>query len=112
MSAPSKRKTDSNRQATGKSKPGKSRLPLILVGGGVILLLLASIFIYNSNKPQKSEAPLEVNGAPALKLDKERIDFGDVKVNTPVTATFELANVGDQPLRFSEVPKVEVVEGC
>jgi hypothetical protein len=112
VSAPSKGKTDSNRKATGKNKLGKSRLPLILVGSGVVLLLLAAIFIYNSNKPQKSGVPLEVSGAPALKLDKERIDFGDVKVNTPVTATFELANVGDQPLRFSEVPKVEVVEGC
>ena len=112
MSASSKKKTDSNRKGRGKSKPGKSSLPLILVGGGAILLLLAAIFIYNSNKPQKSEVPLEVSGAPALKLDQERIDFGDVKVDTPVTATFELANVGDQPLRFSEVPKVEVVEGC
>jgi hypothetical protein len=85
---------------------------LILVGGGVVLVVLAAIFVYSSNQPPKPDVPLEVSGAPALQVDKERIDFGNVKVDTPVTATFEIVNVGDQPLRFDQVPKVEVVEGC
>jgi hypothetical protein len=99
-----------NRKAQGKSeKPGPA---IILIGGGVILLLLAAVFVYTSSRSPKSDLPLEVSSAPALKVDQERIDFGDVKVDTPVTARFEIANVGDQPLRFSQVPKVEVVEGC
>ena len=87
-------------------------MPVILIGGGALLLILAAIFIYTSNQPTTPAVPLEVKGAPALKVDQERIDFGDVKVDTPVTATFNLSNLGDQDLRISEVPKVEVVEGC
>lgn len=30
----------------------------------------------------------------------------------PVSVMFEVANTGDQPLRFKEKPYVEVVEGC
>jgi hypothetical protein len=87
-------------------------MPILLIGGGALLLILAALFIYNSNQPATPAVPLEVRGAAALKVDQERIDFGDVKVDTPVTATFNLFNAGDEDLRISEVPKVEVVEGC
>jgi hypothetical protein len=112
MSTPSKKKNSPARNGGGQGKSGKPGVSIFLIGGGVILLLLAVLFIYFGNQPPKSVVPLEVSGAPALLVNQERIDFGDVKVDTPVTATFEISNVGDQPLRFSEVPKVEVVEGC
>ena len=75
-------------------------------------MLLAVIFIFYSSQSPESGVPLDVSGAPTLKVDRDRIDFGDVKVDTPVTAAFEISNTGDQPLRISQVPKVEVVEGC
>jgi hypothetical protein len=53
-----------------------------------------------------------VSGAPALKVDKEKIDLGTVQLGEWVTANFELVNAGDQPLRFTEQPYVTVVEGC
>ena len=112
MSASNKKRTTANNTGGGQGKPGKSSLPLILVGGGVVLVLLAAVFVYNSSRSPKSDVLLEVSGAPSLKVDKERIDFGDVKVDTPVSVSFEIANVGDQPLRFSQPPTVEVVEGC
>jgi hypothetical protein len=112
MSTSSKKKNPPSRNGEGKGKSGKPGVSIFLIGGGVILLLLAVLFIYFGNQSPKSEVPIEVSGAPALKVNQERIDFGDVKVNTPVTATFEISNAGDKPLRFSEVPKVEVVEGC
>ena len=112
MSASNKKRSTSKNANTQPNKSGKSNLPLIVVGGGVVLVVLAAIFVYNSNQPPKSVVPLEVSGAPALKVDKERVDFGDVKVDNPVTASFEIVNVGDQPLLFDEAPKVEVVEGC
>jgi hypothetical protein len=38
--------------------------------------------------------------------------LADVKLGQPVKVSFIITNVGDQPLRFSEQPYVEVVEGC
>jgi hypothetical protein len=111
MSSSSKKESTPTKIGNRKNNSRKAGLPILLIGGGALLLLLTAIFIYYSNQPS-TNVPLEVSGPPALKVEQERFDFGDVKVNTPVTATFEISNVGDQPLRFSEVPKVEVVEGC
>jgi hypothetical protein len=55
---------------------------------------------------------VEVQGAPKLKLDQPKIDLGDVKLGQTVSASFTVSNVGDQPLKFSEAPYIEVIEGC
>ena len=54
----------------------------------------------------------EVTGAPRLKVDKDKIDFGDTQVGQAVTASFELMNVGDQPLVIQQPPYIEVAAGC
>lgn len=54
----------------------------------------------------------EVIGAAKLKVDKESVDLGDRKVGQPVSVSFEITNVGDQPLRFTQLPYIEVKEGC
>jgi hypothetical protein len=63
-------------------------------------------------KPAASLAAIEVKGSPSLKVDQEKIDLGDVKLGKTVEVTFMLTNVGDQPLRFSKAPYIEVAEGC
>ncbi|MCL5997938.1 MAG: DUF1573 domain-containing protein [Chloroflexi bacterium] len=50
--------------------------------------------------------------APGLKVDRERIDLGDVKLNQVVGVAFTLTNAGGQPLRIQEPPYIEVLEGC
>ncbi len=55
---------------------------------------------------------VEVKGRPSLKVDREKVDFGDVKLDKTVTATFTLSNVGDQALRFTRQPFIEVAAGC
>ena len=54
----------------------------------------------------------EVTGAPRLKIDPESIDLGDRKVGQVVDVSFEITNVGDQLLRFTEAPFIEVAAGC
>jgi hypothetical protein len=54
----------------------------------------------------------QVNGQPARQVDKEKVDFGDVKLGQTVEAKFAVTNVGDQPLRFTAKPYIEVIEGC
>ena len=84
-------------------------LPLIVALAGVALVGLA--FWGLRSKPS-SNANIEVTGAPSLKADRERVDLGDVKLGKTVEVAFQLTNVGDQTLRFTQAPFVEVVEGC
>ncbi len=58
------------------------------------------------------KASVEVKGAPRLKVEKDTIDHGDLKLGNPVRDDIRVTNVGDQPLRFSEAPYIEVKEGC
>jgi hypothetical protein len=82
------------------------------------IILLGSAFIFTFAVIQLKQylpvagAVLEVSGAPSLKIDKEFVDFGDVRYERPVGASFQLTNVGDRPLKFSRAPYIEVVEGC
>ncbi len=111
MSA-SNQKKKTNKTGKASNVSGILNTPLILVGGGLLLIVLAAGYIFATSRSPKTGAAIEVSGAPALKVDTAQIDFGDVKVDTPVSASFEISNVGDQPLRFSKLPVVEVVEGC
>jgi hypothetical protein len=72
---------------------------LAALGG---LLLLASVFLFRNTD----------TGTPAVSVDKERIDYGEVKLNTPLTLSIVVTNTGDGILRFKEKPYIEVREGC
>jgi hypothetical protein len=90
-----------------------SKIPWWLIGlvaAGVILIAVVLIG-GNANSTPTNYVP-EVKGAPAVKVDKEKVDLGNVKLGQTVSVSFDVTNVGDQPLRFKEKPYVEVVEGC
>jgi hypothetical protein len=103
--AKAKRSTFKGRQVKSKS----SKLPLLLVLGGALILITAAFLAF-----QEKPAPYtpEATGGPSLKTDKEKVDLGDVKLGSPVQVSFELKNTGDQPLQFSKDPYVEVKQGC
>ncbi|HLA99250.1 MAG TPA: hypothetical protein VJL34_12405 [Anaerolineales bacterium] len=90
----------------------KIPLAMWLVLGGAILVFGALFAGLRKSPSVGSEAGNEVSGAPALRVDQEMIDFGDVPLDQIVSAEFKLTNVGDRPLRISEKPYIEVVEGC
>jgi len=79
------------------------------LGLGSLLVLLAAVSLLGGGR---GRAAIEVTGQPRLKVDREAIDFGDIRLGRTVEATFVLTNVGDQPLRLTQAPSVEVVEGC
>ncbi len=97
------------RYSKKRQKQGKPWIPMIVALAGVALVGLA--FWGLRSKPA-NKANIEVTGAPAWKADKEQVDLGDVKLGQTVEVSFQLTNVGDQTLRFSEAPYIEVVEGC
>ncbi len=81
------------------------------MGIGGLLLILVAVWVIKNIQPTP-KAAVEVAGSPSLKVDKENVDLGKVKLGNTVEVAFTLTNVGDQPLKLTEAPYVEVVEGC
>jgi hypothetical protein len=84
--------------------------PIILLAGGGALLLIGAFFAFV--KPSQINAARDDSGTPRLEVDQELVDFGDVKVDRLVEATFRLTNSGEGTLRFTDAPYIEVLEGC
>jgi len=96
-----------------RQRQKRQRNTLIMVIAGGLLLITAGVFIAKDTLANRADPGLvEVSGQPSLKVDQELIDYGDVKLNTNLTFALQLTNVGDQPLKISEDPYVEVLEGC
>jgi hypothetical protein len=93
-------------------KKQKHKRIIIMIAGGLLLFVSGFFVSKNIWENMADPALIEVSGRPSLEVDKELIDFGDVKLNTNLTFDLRLTNVGDEPLRISEAPYVEVVEGC
>jgi hypothetical protein len=98
------------KRKTNGHKPSRNKGPVWLALGGVLVIGLAFL-LYQASKPA-SKAPVDVKGSASLKVDKDKVDLGNEKLGDTVAVSFDVTNVGDQPLRFSEQPYVEVVEGC
>jgi|APSaa5957512622_1039677.scaffolds.fasta_scaffold209186_2 hypothetical protein len=111
--SPKKRKSSKKKS---NARTGSRSTPIILAVVGVLVIGAAAAFAVgnrksSSNIAQDDYVP-EVAGQPSLKADRTEIDLGDVKLGKTVSASFVLTNVGDEALRFSEIPYVELKEGC
>lgn len=90
----------------------KRRMPLWLPVIGVVGVALLGVVLFNvTAKPAPAVKP-EVAGAPALQVDKEKVDLGTVALGDTVEVKFEVTNTGDQPLVFTKAPYLEVIKGC
>jgi hypothetical protein len=83
-------------------------LPLIIVAGVALIV----VTVFSATRNAAPAAATEVVGAPALKVDKEKVDLGTIALGTTIEVKFEVTNVGDQPLVFTKAPYLEVVKGC
>ena len=86
------------RQKQKKSFPW----PLVAIGG--VLLILAAFFFANQGGGG--------GGTPSIAVDRQKIDYGDVKFNVEKTFAIKITNTGDGTLRFKEDPYIEILEGC
>ena len=94
------------------ARRGQSTLPLLIALGGILLLGAALFALWKAQQPAREAAPVEVSGQPSLKVDRDFVDFGDVPLGEVISVSFNVANVGDQTLRFNAKPYIEVLEGC
>jgi hypothetical protein len=95
-----------------RTKHATNPWPFILIAGGLVLSGIVVFAAWQVASPSGPKVPVEVNGAPSLKLDKDQVDLDNVRLGQTVEVTFNVANVGDKQLRFTEPPYVELVEGC
>ena len=79
-------------------------IPLIVFGG--ILLIAAAVLFANQGTEDDG------GGTPAIAVDQERIDYGDVRFNVQKTFSIKVTNTGDGTLRFKEAPYIQVMAGC
>lgn len=92
-------------------KKNKQSFPVWLVFAGVGLVLLAVWALLRSSSGRP--AAIEVTGAPSIRVDQETFNYGDVRLGEkPIRTVVKVTNVGDQELRFTEAPYIEVLEGC
>lgn len=102
----------------GKSKSSlkvqpHSRRPRLLVPAVLAVAVVVGVgtwFFLQKSSPQVVAA--QYTGGPRMAVDKDLIDFGNVRFDKFVTARFRLRNVGDQPLRLAVDRRVEALEGC
>lgn len=99
-----------NNKKYSRRQAQKSSLSLWLLLGGGLLLIIGAVFVFS--RPSGPQTEIEVTGASRLKVDKEEVNLGDVKLGQTVEASFQLTNVGDKTLQFTKAPYIEVKEGC
>jgi len=92
-------------------KQVKKTLPIWLVIGGVgLILILSAVFLSGIGREKSG---IKVTGAAKIQVDQDVYDYGTVKLGgVPIRTVVQITNVGDQTLRFTEAPYIEVLEGC
>ena len=94
-----------NKKQKYRKQRQKQRVPwIVLAIGGVMLVLAVFLFARQSGD--------DGGGTPAIAVDQQKIDYGDVKFGVNKTFAIKVTNTGDGTLRFKEKPYVQVLEGC
>lgn len=92
--------------------PKRKGLPLYLAGGALLVIIIGVMLAIVGRGSSGTSSPAQVTGQPKLAVDQQKIDFGKVPLDIPVKATFQLSNIGDEPLQILNQPVVEVKQGC
>ena len=84
----------------------------LLIAGIAVAALVALAVNSTPGEQAPSDVAIDTTGTPALEVDSDYLDFGDVPFSEMVEASFEVTNVGDATLLFAEKPFIEVKDGC
>ncbi len=85
-------------------KQNKSFPWLLVALGGVFVVIAGFLFARQGGDTG--------GGTPAIAVDQQKIDFGDVKFGVNKTFAIQVTNTGTGTLRFKDQPYIEVLEGC
>ncbi len=93
----------------------KKRRPFWIILASLCLVSIVALLAFGlrQNGFISRISRIEVRGAPAVKVDQEVIDYGEVKNGlASIKTVVQVTNVGDQELIFTDAPHVQVLEGC
>ena len=101
------------RAGSKKGKQPQPRRRRWLLPGILSISLLVGLtaWLLWPDQSPLADAPT-YQGGPRLLVDRQEIDFGQVRFDKFVQARFRLKNVGDRALQIATGPRVEAVEGC
>lgn len=112
MSNRSSRKKDEKRTIPASKNGSWLWFGLITIGA-ILFTVVGFTLVRNGRTATGAEAPTATQGGtPRVAVDTAEIDYGEVKMNTPIQAVFNVSNTGDAPLTILERPQVELLEGC
>jgi len=100
-----------SRKKKNPKKPNRWRIPVLLATAGVVALIAAMLLDFDIGGHPVDFTP-SVPKAPAISVDNERFDYGDIRLGTTVKTEFNITNIGTEDLKFTNRPYVEVKEGC
>lgn len=90
-----------------KTNKRSNSIPLLALAGGIVLVVAGVLFAMQGRR-----SPAEGNGIPDIDVSPGMIEYGDVKLDTPLTFKIDVTNKGDGTLRIEDEPYLEVLEGC
>ncbi len=100
------------KKVQGRRSPEPRRSGTFIAAAlGVLVLAALGTWFWLGREGAPAAAPL-YRGGPRLAVDTDNIDLGTWHFDRMASATFNLRNVGDQPLKLAANPRVEVAEGC
>lgn len=107
-------KTKKRNRKTNASKKVETKRPIwiALVVIGTVLTAITALLLTRSSDGIPDDFVPQVEGAPKVAVSEERIDYGDVKLNSTVETVFQVSNVGDETLFVLGEPQVELLQGC
>lgn len=89
-----------------KAKRRSVSIPLLALAGGIVLIVAGMLFTLQGTGGSEGD------GVPDIAISPATIDYGDIKLDTPLTFQIEVANQGGETLRIEGEPYLEVLEGC
>ena len=98
-----------NKYSKKRQRQNQRWLPVLIALGGLFACWTGIPGFTRQTHPRSCRRSLR---RTQPEVDKEKVDLGDMKFNQLAQVSFQLTNVGDQTLRFTKDPYIEVVEGC
>lgn len=99
-----------SRKQQKKAQQRRRTMAVVMGVVGLAIVGIAALLLTRSGTPANYTP--EYAGGPRLALEQDSYDYGYVQLGTTITTDVKIENVGDEPLKISEIPVVEVREGC
>ncbi len=93
-----KRIVKSSPRKTGRHRIALGALALVAIG------VITAWWLWSASEVS--------GGTPRLALDRDVVELGYLRFESPARVVFALTNTGDGVLKLADIPRVKVLKGC